>query len=86
MLKRHSTGSNLALCFLRLGWRWAFLCQVPLFLLSLMLTTINLRYVTKGKGKSTIEVLKRIDYFGSLTLLISVCSFFVYLFPNQRMV
>ncbi|KAJ3835167.1 vacuolar amino acid permease [Lentinula raphanica] len=57
-----------------LGWRWAFLCQVPLFVLSLLLTTINLRYVTKGKGKSTIEVLKRIDYLGSFTLLISVGS------------
>ncbi|KAJ3821970.1 major facilitator superfamily domain-containing protein [Lentinula raphanica] len=62
-----------------LGWRWAFLCQVPLFVLSLLLTTINLRYVTKGKGKSTIEVLKRIDYLGSFTLLISVGSMLFFL-------
>ncbi|KAJ4475464.1 vacuolar amino acid permease [Lentinula aciculospora] len=61
------------------GWRWAFLCQVPLFLISLSLTTFNLRYVTKGKGKSAIEVLKRIDYFGSFTLLISVGSMLMFL-------
>ncbi|KAJ3782613.1 vacuolar amino acid permease [Lentinula aff. detonsa] len=61
------------------GWRWAFLCQVPLFVISLFLTTVNLRYVTKGKGKSTIEVLKRIDYFGSFTLLISVGSMLFFL-------
>ncbi|KAF9060230.1 MFS general substrate transporter [Rhodocollybia butyracea] len=61
------------------GWRWAFLCQIPIFLISLLFTTINLRYVTKGKGKSTIEVLKRIDYFGSFTLLVSVGSMLLFL-------
>lgn len=30
----------------RLGWRWAFLIQTPLFLLSFCLTGYNLRYVT----------------------------------------
>ena len=29
-----------------LGWRWAFLIQLPLFALSLFLTTVNLRYPT----------------------------------------
>lgn len=77
-----------------LGWRWAFLLQMPVFLLSLLMTGINLRYVTpvrkisiysdelkfkmpQGKSKSTKEVLKRIDYWGSLTLLLSVstCKF-----------
>jgi hypothetical protein len=70
----------------RLGWRWAFLIQFPLFLLSLFLTTCNLTYVTpvrsraiffplelttklKGSGRSAKDVLKRIDYGGSLSLL-----------------
>lgn len=74
-----------------LGWRWAFLLQMPVFLLSLLMTGINLRYVTpvrkiaiyfdelkfrmlQGKSKSTKEVLKRIDYWGSLTLLLSVSN------------
>lgn len=32
--------------FNRFGWRWAFIMQLPLFALSLLLTTYNLRYVT----------------------------------------
>ncbi|KAF9265992.1 MFS general substrate transporter [Marasmius fiardii PR-910] len=62
-----------------LGWRWAFLIQMPLFLISLFLITVNLSYATKGKGKSPKEVLKRIDYFGSLTLLIATGSSLVFL-------
>ncbi|KAI0956555.1 hypothetical protein AcW1_005206 [Taiwanofungus camphoratus] len=63
----------------RFGWRWAFLIQLPLFLVSFALTSINLRYVTPGKGKSTKEVLKRIDYGGSFTLLGAVLSVLVFL-------
>lgn len=62
-----------------LGWRWAFLIQMPLFVLSLALTTYNLRYVTPGKSTNTKEVLKRIDYSGSFALLISVGSCLVFL-------
>ncbi|KAF9239086.1 major facilitator superfamily domain-containing protein [Melanogaster broomeanus] len=61
------------------GWRWAFIMQMPLFALSFILTTYNLRYVTPGKGKSARDVLKRIDWGGSLTLLIAVGSFLVFL-------
>jgi len=63
----------------RFGWRWAFLIQLPLFLVSFILTSINLRYVTPGKSKSTKEVLKRIDYGGSFTLLGSVLSVLIFL-------
>lgn len=73
----------------RLGWRWAFLMQMPLFFISIGLTQYHLRYVTpvrvlwpfwrllwwiiiQGRSKSAKEVLKRIDYGGSLTLLVSV--------------
>ncbi|KAH9939440.1 MFS general substrate transporter [Amylocystis lapponica] len=63
----------------RLGWRWAFLLQLPLFLISFALTSINLHYVTPGKGKSTKEVLKRIDYGGSATLLGAVLSVLIFL-------
>ncbi|KAI0684014.1 vacuolar amino acid permease, partial [Cytidiella melzeri] len=63
----------------RLGWRWSFLMQLPLFAVSLLLTSASLNYVTPGKSKSAKEVLKRIDYGGSLTLLISVLSFLIFL-------
>jgi len=62
-----------------LGWRWAFLIQMPLFLLSFCLTGHNLQYVTPGKGKSPKEVLKRIDYGGSATLLIAVLCLLIFL-------
>ncbi|KAH8100375.1 MFS general substrate transporter [Cristinia sonorae] len=63
----------------RFGWRWAFIIQLPLFVVSFLLTSVNLRYVTPGKSKSTKEVLKRIDYFGSLTLMCAVLSVLIFL-------
>ncbi|GJJ11782.1 hypothetical protein Clacol_006020 [Clathrus columnatus] len=63
----------------RFGWRWAFLLQIPLFVVSFLLTGYNLRYVTPGRSKSTKEVLKRIDYGGSLTLFLSMGSLLFFL-------
>ncbi|KAJ7586749.1 vacuolar amino acid permease [Mycena floridula] len=62
-----------------LGWRAAFLLQVPLFTISLVLTSIYLNYTVPSKQKSTAEVWKRIDFGGSFALLISVgsCLFFL---------
>ncbi|KAF9460915.1 major facilitator superfamily domain-containing protein [Collybia nuda] len=62
-----------------LGWRWAFLLQLPLFFISFGLTSYNLCYVTPGKGKSAKEVLKRIDYGGSFSLLLTVGSILLFL-------
>ncbi|KAJ7184647.1 MFS general substrate transporter [Mycena filopes] len=61
------------------GWRAAFLLQIPLFLLAFLITSYNIRYVTPGRSRGTKEILKRIDYFGSLTLLIAVGSLLVFL-------
>ncbi|KAI0344962.1 MFS general substrate transporter [Trametopsis cervina] len=63
----------------RFGWRWAFLIQLPLFLISFIMTTTNLNYVTPGKSKGAKDILKRIDYAGSLTLLVSVFGCLVFL-------
>lgn len=63
----------------RFGWRWAFLIQMPFFVLSLALTTYNLRYVTPGKSGNTKDILKRIDYGGIFSLLLCVGSCLVFL-------
>ncbi|KAF5311427.1 hypothetical protein D9611_011587 [Ephemerocybe angulata] len=68
-----------------LGWRWAFLIQMPLFCFSYILTSINLNYVTEllnpeqGKGKSAKEILKRIDYGGSASMMMAVGSCLLFL-------
>ena len=41
-----SIPSNVILKVHRLGWRWAFIIQLPMFAVSFVLTSINLRYVT----------------------------------------
>ncbi|KAF9517954.1 hypothetical protein BS47DRAFT_1290213 [Hydnum rufescens UP504] len=56
------------------GWRWAFLMQLPLFVLSFLLTSRSLHYVTPGKGGGAWDALKRVDYAGSLSLMIAVGS------------
>ncbi|KAI0728869.1 MFS general substrate transporter [Fomitopsis betulina] len=72
----------------RFGWRWAFLLQLPLFFISALLTSFNLHYVTPGEvSRSKREVLKRIDYGGSLTLLGAVLSLLFFLstrFSEER--
>ncbi|KAF4615525.1 hypothetical protein D9613_003503 [Agrocybe pediades] len=62
-----------------LGWRWAFLIQIPVFFMSYTLTTINLNYVTEGTGKSAKEILKRVDYLGSGSLMMAVGSMLTFL-------
>ncbi|KAI5982815.1 major facilitator superfamily domain-containing protein [Pisolithus albus] len=54
------------------GWRWAFIMQIPLFALSLTLTTLQ-------SALRNSDVLKRIDWGGSITLLIAIGSFLVFL-------
>ncbi|KAI0345438.1 MFS general substrate transporter [Trametopsis cervina] len=71
----------------RFGWRWAFIVQLPLFALSLLLTSTYLHYATPGRGASTKDILKRIDYGGSMALLGSVLAFLVFLtekFSNEQ--
>ncbi|KAG8985640.1 hypothetical protein FRB90_004561, partial [Tulasnella sp. 427] len=63
----------------RLGWRWAFLLQDPLFLLSFTLVSLTLTYTTPNQSTSPLQVLKRIDYWGCLTLLSGVASYIVFL-------
>ncbi|KAG8729157.1 hypothetical protein FRC12_021221, partial [Ceratobasidium sp. 428] len=63
----------------RYGWRWAFLIQIPFFVLSFVLTSMNLNYVTPGRGKSVREVLKRIDYGGCAAMFMTIGSLLFFL-------
>ncbi|KAE9390892.1 hypothetical protein BT96DRAFT_331199 [Gymnopus androsaceus JB14] len=76
--KAGRSDSELALAIIKiadwLGWRWAFLIRTPLFVLFILLITFKLEYDTSGVGKNAVQVLKRIDYLGSITLLITVSS------------
>lgn len=63
----------------RIGWRWAFLCQVPLSLLScsLIMKFLNLPAGSPGRGLinlsnkkiTTADVREHVDFTGSFTLI-----------------
>lgn len=50
-----------------LGWRWAFLVQVPVIILSGILVTFTVKIPVKETDRSR---LKRVDFLGSLTIII----------------
>ncbi|GAA6032612.1 hypothetical protein JCM8097_004838 [Rhodosporidiobolus ruineniae] len=58
----------------RFGWRTAFIGQLPILLLAAFLVFRYLRYRIPGQGKSKREMVRRIDYLGSLTLVTSLGS------------
>ncbi|GAA6047387.1 hypothetical protein JCM3770_001279 [Rhodotorula araucariae] len=69
----------------RFGWRTAFIFQLPILLLAAILVFRNLRYRVPGQGKSKREMIRRIDYLGSLTLVTSLGSLLFSLsFKNDR--
>ncbi|CEQ38765.1 SPOSA6832_00235 [Sporobolomyces salmonicolor] len=53
-----------------IGWRWAFLIQVPICVIHFAIVFWKVN-IPSGPG-STVEKLKRIDYLGSVTLVSSV--------------
>ncbi|GAA6002939.1 hypothetical protein JCM10207_001909 [Rhodosporidiobolus poonsookiae] len=69
----------------RFGWRTAFLGQLPILFLAMFLVFRFLRYRVPSQGRSKREMVKRIDYLGSLTLVISLGSLLFSLsFKNDR--
>ncbi|KAI0028996.1 major facilitator superfamily domain-containing protein [Vararia minispora EC-137] len=63
----------------RIGWRWAFLLQLPFYGLPLFMTSLNINYTTSGKGKNVTEILKRIDYGGTVLLMSIIFTFLSFL-------
>ncbi|EJT97595.1 vacuolar amino acid permease [Dacryopinax primogenitus] len=59
----------------RLGWRWAFLIQIPFLVLSYVIVLFKVTIHLPSQAQSLSEKIKRIDYLGSLTLVLAVgCS------------
>ncbi|RXW23714.1 hypothetical protein EST38_g2132 [Candolleomyces aberdarensis] len=63
----------------KFGWRWAFLAQLPIFVISFALTEFNLNYTTEGENKDKKDILRRIDYAGTVTLFVAVFSLLVFM-------
>ena len=54
------------------GWRTAFLMQVPIVLVSMVLVFTFVKYQVPGQSSGSKASLKRIDWSGSLTLILAV--------------
>ncbi|KAJ6630347.1 MFS general substrate transporter [Mycena sp. CBHHK59/15] len=63
-----------------IGWRAAFLCQSPFLVLGLLILYAKVREpasITSAVGTSIAAKLKRIDYAGSASLLLSLGTFLI---------
>jgi len=59
----------------RFGWRWAFLMQIPILFLSYFIVLFKVNIKLPTVPQTALEKIKRIDYLGSLTLVLAVgCS------------
>lgn len=55
-----------------LGWRWAFLIQVPFVVVSCILVAVTVKVPVKG---DTTGRLKRVDFLGAITLVLTLVTF-----------
>ena len=57
-----------------IGWRWAFLCQVPFMLVAILLVQWRLKVPIKhgAQEQSKWEKLKRVDFFGAFSLCLAI--------------
>ncbi|KAK9467262.1 major facilitator superfamily domain-containing protein [Lipomyces arxii] len=64
-----------------LGWRWAFLLQVPFIVVSTMAIVSNLKSkpapVSSDSASQTADMFGRIDFAGSITLVLSLVNFLI---------
>lgn len=56
------------------GWRWTFAMQGPIIVLSLAAIQFNLKLPPRESNK---DLLKRIDFLGSFTLVFGLCLFLI---------
>lgn len=57
-----------------IGWRWAFLCQVPFMIVAMLLVQWRLEVPIKygPREQSKQEKLKRVDFFGAFSLCLAI--------------
>lgn len=59
-----------------IGWRWAFLCQVPFMMIAMTLVQWRLKVPIKygPRDQSKQDRLKRVDFFGAFSLCLAILS------------
>ncbi|KAG0144241.1 hypothetical protein CROQUDRAFT_660198 [Cronartium quercuum f. sp. fusiforme G11] len=68
-----------------LGWRYAFIVQVPVLLLAMGLVAVFVVYRCEGEVGNRAEAIQRIDWWGSLVLVLWVGSLLLCLsFKNNQ--
>ncbi|KAH9816450.1 major facilitator superfamily domain-containing protein [Melampsora americana] len=53
-----------------LGWRYAFIVQVPVLVLAMGMVAYFIDYCCEGEATNKAELIRRIDWWGSLTLVL----------------
>ncbi|KAK0475707.1 MFS general substrate transporter [Armillaria novae-zelandiae] len=55
-----------------IGWRWAFLMQVPIAVVAIISVSLALRIPLPSNGSSLKTKIRRIDFLGAFTLVVTV--------------
>ena len=75
-LKRNSisTGGFLSS---NIGWRWAFIIQIPILIISAILVWLKVHIPLKNTGETPRQKLAKVDFLGSITLVSAVSCLLV---------
>ncbi|KAG7528342.1 hypothetical protein FFLO_06219 [Filobasidium floriforme] len=60
-----------------IGWRWAFIIQIPILLISAILVWLKVHIPLKNTGETPRQKLAKVDFLGSITLVSAVSCLLV---------
>jgi MFS family permease len=60
-----------------IGWRWAFVIQIPILVISAVLVWLKVHIPLKNTGETPRQKLARVDFLGSITLVSAVSCLLV---------
>lgn len=60
-----------------IGWRWAFIIQIPILLISAILVWLKVHIPLKNTGETPKQKLAKVDFLGSITLVSAVSCLLV---------